>query len=90
VVAVLALGLGLAVRGGGTVDPQAPIPARLDLHLEGKGVSLAWSDGNGRAYKVYKTSDPRLLGQGQGTVVKGNHWIDQEQDSSPVVFYRVE
>lgn len=89
-VALLALGIGLAVRSGRMIESASQIPARLDMQVEAKGVRLAWTDGRGRAYKVYKTSDPRLLGRGKGTVVQGNQWIDQEPDSSPIVFYRVE
>jgi anti-sigma factor RsiW len=89
-VALLALGIGLAVRSGRTADSGPQTPARLDMQVEAKGVRLAWTDGRGRAYKVYKTSDPRLLGRGKGTVVQGNQWLDQEPDSSPIVFYRVE
>lgn len=89
-VALIALGIGLAVRNGRTIESGPQIPARLDMQVEAKGVRLAWTDGRGRAYKVYKTSDPRLLGRGKGTVVQGNQWLDQEPDSSPIVFYRVE
>jgi hypothetical protein len=89
-VALLVLGIGWAVRDGRPAEPNPAVPVRLEMQVEAKGVSLAWADGRGRAYKVYKTSDPRLLGRGQGTVVQGNHWVDQEPDSSPVVFYRVE
>ena len=89
-VALLALGIGLAARGGRSVESGSQIPARLDMQVEAKGVRLAWTDGRGRAYKVYTTSDPRLLGRGTGTVVQGNQWVDQEPDSSPIVFYRVE
>jgi len=89
-VALLALGIGLAVRSGRSIEPTSQTPARLDMQVEGDGVRLAWTDGRGRAYKVYKTSDPRLLGRGQGTVVQGNQWLDREPDSSQVVFYRVE
>jgi predicted anti-sigma-YlaC factor YlaD len=89
-VALLALGIGLAVRSGRTVESSPQTPARLDMQVEANGVRLAWTDGRGRAYKVYKTSDPRLLGRGKGTVVQGNQWLDQEPNSSPVVFYRVE
>jgi len=90
VVAVLALGIALAVRSGRPIESPSQTPARLDMQVEARGVRLAWTDGRGRAYKVYKTSDPRLLGRGQGTVVHGNQWLDQEPDSSQVVFYRVE
>jgi hypothetical protein len=53
-------------------------------------VSLAWSDGNGKSYKVYKASDPRRLGQGSAEVVRGNQWVDRDPESSQIVFYRVE
>jgi anti-sigma factor RsiW len=89
-VVVLALGIGFAARSGRPAESTPQIPSRLDMQVEAKGVRLAWSDGRGKAYKVYKTSDPRLLGRGQGTVVRGNQWLDQDPDSSPVVFYRVE
>ena len=89
-VVVLALGIGLALRGRRPVESPSQTPARLDMQVEANGVRLAWTDGRGRAYKVYKTTDPRLLGTGKGTVVQGNQWLDKEPDSSPVVFYRVE
>jgi hypothetical protein len=65
-------------------------PVRLDMHVEDGVVRVAWSDGKGRPYKVYKATDPRLLGQGKAALVTGSQWVDQHPDSSQVVFYRVE
>ena len=65
-------------------------PVRIDMKAEAGAIRLAWSDGRGRAYKVYKASDPRLLGMGRGQVVHGNQWVDEQPNSSPIVFYRVE
>jgi anti-sigma factor RsiW len=65
-------------------------PVRLDMQVEGGMVRVAWSDGKGRPYKVYKATDPRLLGQGKAALVAGSQWVDMHPDSSQVVFYRVE
>src|SRR5262245_12849301 len=46
-------------------------PDRLDVRLDGGSIHLAWSDGRTRPYRVFKSSDPRRLGEGQGQLVKG-------------------
>ena len=71
--------------------PQQPAgPVRLDMQVEDGVVRVAWSDGKGRPYKVYKATDPRLLGQGKADLVTGSQWVDKHPDSSQIVFYRVE
>lgn len=85
---VVALPLALHRQPAPASSGEAPV--RLDMQARGGAVSLAWSDGNGKAYKVYKTSDPRQLGQGHAQIVKGNQWTDQDPESSQIVFYRVE
>jgi len=86
----LVVALPLAIRHQQAPRAAVEVPVRLDMQTQGGAVSLAWSDGNGKAYKVYKSSDPRQLGQGRAQIVKGNQWIDQNPESSQVVFYRVE
>ena len=71
-------------------EATAQVPEKLDVRLEGGVVRLAWSDGRGKPYKVFKSSDPRLLGKGQGQEVRGNQWVDRAAGTSEVVFYRVE
>lgn len=70
--------------------PQAQGPVKLDMQVEGDGVRVAWSNGHNRTYKVFKTSNPRLLGSGPAQVVKGHEWVDREPESSTIVYYRVE
>ena len=69
---------------------QAQAPVRLDMQLQGDGVKVAWSNGHNRTYKVYKTTDPRLLGSGRGQVVRGHEWVDRDPGSAAIVYYRVE
>jgi len=72
--------------------PVAQAPVKLDMQLEGDGVRVAWTNGHNRSYKVFKTSDPRLLGTpaGQMQVVRGHEWVDRNPDSATIVYYRVE
>jgi len=73
-----------------TARPVAQAPVRLDMQLEGDGVKVAWSNGHNRTYRVYKTTDPRLLGSGAGQVVRGHEWVDRNPGSATIVYYRVE
>lgn len=86
---VVALPLALQ-RAPEPVASAAEVPVRIEMQAHAGAVSLAWSDGRGKAYKVYKSSDPRRLGQGRPEVVTGNQWVDEDPESSQVVFYRVE
>lgn len=72
--------------------PVAQAPVKLDMQVEGDGVRVAWTNGQHRSYKVFKTSDPRLLGTGSGEmqVVRGHEWVDRNPDSATIVYYRVE
>ena len=70
--------------------PAAQSPVRLDMQVEGDGVKVAWSNGHNRTYRVYKTTDPRLLGSGSGQVVRGHEWVDRNPGSAAIVYYRVE
>jgi anti-sigma factor RsiW len=78
------------IRGQRSPDATAQVPEKLDVRMDGGVVRLAWSDGRGRPYKVFKSTDPRLLGKGQGQEVRGNQWVDRSPGASEVVFYRVE
>ena len=86
---LLALALPIALR-----TPRMPMssagPVRIDMQAEGGTVRLAWIDGRGKPYRVFKSSNPRLLGSGPAEEVRGNEWVDNDPDSSPIVFYRVE
>lgn len=73
-----------------TARPVAQAPVRLDMRIQGDGVKVAWSNGHNRTYKVYKTTDPRLLGSGAGQVVRGHEWVDRDTGSAAIVYYRVE
>jgi hypothetical protein len=74
----------------GTARPVAQAPVRLDMQVDGSGVKVAWSNGHNRTYKVYKTTDPRLLGSGSGQVVRGHEWVDRDPGNAVIVYYRVE
>jgi anti-sigma factor RsiW len=80
------------VLSHGNVPPpqQAQSPVRLDMQVEGDGVKVAWTNGHNRTYRVFKTTDPRLLGQGPAQVVKGHEWVDRDTESPAIVYYRVE
>ena len=87
---LLAITLPLALRPDAGAPAMLASPVRIDMQLEGDAVRLAWSDGRGRPYKVFKSTDPRHLGEGRGQLVNGNQWVDRELESSPIVYYRVE
>jgi hypothetical protein len=89
VLVLLAVTVPFVLRGR-RGEGIARTPLTIDMQVEGGGVRLAWSDGRGRPYRVYKSTDPRLLGRGPAHEVRGNQWVDSEPDSAPVVFYRVE
>ena len=74
----------------GAARPVAQAPVRLDMTVEGGGVKVAWSNGHNRTYKVYRTTDPRLLGSGRGQVVRGHEWVDKVPSNAAIVYYRVE
>ena len=80
------------VLSHGNVAPQqSQGPERLDMRVEKDGeVRVAWSNGHNRTYKVFKTTDPRLLGTGTAQVVKGHEWVDRDTESPAIVYYRVE
>ncbi|HET8947784.1 MAG TPA: zf-HC2 domain-containing protein [Candidatus Polarisedimenticolia bacterium] len=80
------------VLSHGNVAPQqAQGPERLDMRLDKDGgLRVAWSNGHNRTYKVFKTTDPRLLGTGAAKVVKGHEWVDRDTESPAIVYYRVE
>jgi hypothetical protein len=92
-VALLGLGFGLPLA----FRPSAPGPEasvainnKIDMQVAGGAVHLTWSDGQGTSFKVYKSTDPRQLGRGPGQVVRGNQWVDDALDISPIIFYRIE
>lgn len=87
---LLAVTLPMALRPAHQSPGALATPVRIDMQLEGDAVRLAWSDGRGRPYKVFRSTDPRHLGEGVGHLVNGNQWIDSESDTAPIVFYRVE
>ena len=80
------------VLSHGNVAPQqAQGPDRLDMRLDKDGgLRVAWSNGHNRTYKVFKTTDPRLLGTGAAQVVKGHEWVDRDTESPAITYYRVE
>jgi anti-sigma factor RsiW len=96
VAAVVPAALLIALVSLPLVRPTRPVsrasdePERLDVRFAGGQVRLAWSDGRERPYRVFKSSDPRRLGQGQGQLVKGNEWVDRNPGPGEIVFYRVE
>ena len=73
-----------------TARPVAQAPVRLDMQVDGCEVKVAWSNGHNRTYRVYKTTDPRLLGSGSGQVVRGHEWVDRDPGTATIVYYRVE
>jgi len=89
VLVLLAVTVPFALRSH-REETAATSPVRIDMQAEGGTVRLAWSDGRGKPYRVYKSTDPRQLGRGLAQEVKGNQWVDSDLDSAPIVFYRVE
>jgi hypothetical protein len=87
---VLALvSLPVALRHSSGPAQNAEISA-IQITTDGGVVRLAWSDGSRDSYTVYKSSDPRALGQAEAHVVRGNVWTDSRPQSSQIVFYRIE
>ena len=87
---VLALvSLPVALRHSSGPAQNAEITT-IHLTTDGGVVRLAWSDGSRDTYTIYKSSDPRALGQAEAYVVKGNVWTDSRPESAPIVFYRIE
>lgn len=54
------------------------------------GVSLQWSDGNQRVYKVLKSTSPRSFAGAETHAVLGNQWTDESPSVGSVVYYKVE
>jgi len=86
---LLAVTVPFSLRGR-RVESASDGPVRIDMRAEGGTVRLAWTDGRGKPYRVYKSTDPRQLGWGPAQEVKGTQWVDSEPDSAPIVYYRVE
>jgi len=89
VLVLLAVTVPFALRGR-TSESASTTPVRIDMQAEGGTVRLAWSDGRGKPYRVYKSTDARQLGRGPAQEVRGNQWVDSQPDTALVVFYRVE
>ena len=87
---VLAVGLPLLVRQSIPPERGSESPASLNLQIEGGLVHVSWLDGRARPYRVYKSTNPRDLGQGRAQLVRGNEWVDKQADSAPIVFYRID
>ena len=66
------------------------VAPRIEVVADGQVVRLAWVDGQRESYTVFKSTDPRSTTKGEAHVVRGNVWVDQKPNSSPVVFYRIE
>jgi len=54
------------------------------------GVSLEWSDGNKRVYRVLKSTNPRSFAGAESHAVLGNRWTDESSSVGSVVYYKVE
>lgn len=91
---VVAAGLPIVMRegrsgaSGGVADRGEEM--RIEVVADGDAVKLAWTDGNHQSYTVYKTSDPRTVARQEAHLVRGNVWVDNNSQSSPVIFYRIE
>lgn len=86
---VVAAGLPIALRKGSDGASGDEV-MRIEVVADGDAVKLAWTDGNHQSYTVYKTSDPRARARQEAHLVRGNVWVDNDPQSSPVVFYRIE
>jgi len=88
-VVVLALAaLPVTLRRSGTASqPDVPV---VDITAAGGVVKLAWSDGSRDSYRVYKSTNPRVLGQSEVHVVRGHVWTDTRPESASIVYYRID
>jgi putative zinc finger protein len=86
---VLALvALPVTLRHGSGPARQSEVSA-LDITVDGGVTRLAWSNGSRDSYKVYKSTDPRVLEQSEVHIVRGSVWTDTEPESSAIVFYKI-
>jgi len=54
------------------------------------GISLEWSDGNQRVYRVLKSTNPRSFARAESHAVMGHRWTDESPSVGSVVYYKVE
>jgi len=87
VLALVALPVTLRRSSGTASQPDVPI---LDITAAGGVVKLAWSDGSRDSYRVYKSTNPRVLGQSEVHVVRGHVWTDTRPESASIVYYRID
>jgi anti-sigma factor RsiW len=87
---VLAVVVPVAVRHRTAPERGSESPASIQIQMESGAVHVSWLDGRDRPYRVYKSTDPRDLGQGRAQMVRGNVWVDKQVDTAPVVFYRID
>jgi hypothetical protein len=87
---VLALAVPVAIRERTAPERGSESPASIALQLESGAVHVSWLDGRDRPYRVYRSTNPRDLGQGRAQMVRGNEWVDKQADSAPIVFYRID
>ena len=88
--AVLALSVPLYHHSGTAPEPRSEEVAQVQVVADHGVVHLAWTDGRKESYTIYKSQDPRGHARTRAFVVRGNAWTDNDPDTSPVVFYRVE
>jgi hypothetical protein len=74
----------------GSGPASQPDVAVLDITSDGGVVKLAWSDGSRDSYRVYKSTDPRVMGQSEVHVVRGHAWTDTRPESAAIVYYRID
>jgi anti-sigma factor RsiW len=88
VIALIALPIALRERIA--TQESAEQVMKIEVVAEPGAVKLAWSDGPRSSYTVYKSDNPRIFGSHDAHVVKGNVWVDQAPETSPIVFYKIE
>jgi hypothetical protein len=81
--------LPVTLRHGSGQASQSEVPV-LDITTDGGVIKLAWTDGSRDSYKVYRSTNPRVLEQSEVQVVRGHVWTDTRPESASIVYYRID
>jgi len=81
--------LPVTLRHGSGQASQSEVPI-LDITTDGGVIKLAWTDGSRDSYKVYRSTNPRVLEQSEVQVVRGHVWTDTRPESASIVYYRID
>ncbi len=91
----MAFGVAILMLGNHVPAQLAPatVPIRLVSMTPGTsgGVTLKWTDGNQRVYRVLKSTNPCDFSNAANFAVRGNRWTDTAPGrDQQVVYYKVE